>query len=101
LFVFKKRREGRRNLIQLCGLCLYGTGLRVGVLIAFYIVGIVLIDVVTDGATPSIDSHDLRLAFAQIVKKRASCAAALTGDNKIPLGGFADVQRHWGIPWNG
>ena len=33
-------------------------------LIAFYVLGIVLIDVVTGGATPSVDGYDLRLAFA-------------------------------------
>ena len=68
-------------------------------LVAFYVVFIVLIDVVTDWATPSVDRHDLRLTFAQIVKERASGSAALTGDNQIPLAGFADVQRHWGIPF--
>ena len=50
-------------------------------LVAFYVVFIVLIDVVTDWATPSVDRHDLRLTFAQIVKERASGSAALTGDN--------------------
>ena len=33
-------------------------------LIAFYVLGIVLIDVVTGGATPSVDGYDLRLSFA-------------------------------------
>ena len=33
-------------------------------LVAFYVLGIVLIDVVTGGATPSVDGYDLRLAFA-------------------------------------
>ena len=65
-------------------------------LIAFYVVGIVLIDMVTDRAAPSVDSHDLRLALAQIVKDRASSCAAFTGDNQIPFAGFADMQRHWG-----
>lgn len=53
----------------------------VWMLIVFYIVGIVLIDVITDGATPSIDSHDRRLAPVQIVKERASSSATLTGDD--------------------
>ena len=65
--IFRGKVEGR---------CL----VNVGMLVAFYVVGIVLIDVVTDRATPSVDSHDRRLALAQIVKERASGSAALTGD---------------------
>ena len=50
-------------------------------LVAFYIFRIVLIDMVTHWATPSVDSHDLGLTFAQVVKERASSSAALAGDD--------------------
>jgi len=39
-----------------------------------------LIYVVTNGATPRIDSYDFRVAFAQIAKDRASSSAVLTRD---------------------
>lgn len=50
-------------------------------LVVFYVLRIVLIDVVTDWATPSVDGYDLRLAFVQIAKERASSSAVLTCDD--------------------
>ena len=50
-------------------------------LVTFYVLRIVLIDVATGRATPGIDGYDLRLAFARIVKERAPRMAVLTSDN--------------------
>lgn len=65
-------------------------------LIPFYVVRIILINMIADWAAPGVDSYDVRLAFTQIAKNRASGSAVLARDYKIPFARFADVEGHWG-----
>ena len=65
-------------------------------LIPFYVVRIVLIDMIADWAAPGVNGHDLRLTFTWVTNQRASGSAVVARDYKIPFARFADVEGHWG-----